>query len=411
LEDHPSLEELTKFLESRAHPRTLDTRIVRHLLAGCPTCQSRLNLVQRRTPADPTSYDYSAAFAAAAAVSRELLSPRTRKPSPNPASQPSPLTTSPRFAKSTPRRVEELLAASHAQRYGDLDEMLRLAEAAQREADACLAADAGGEPALEDLRAWSWGQYGNSLRVRSQLEESGLALETAEKHRMSGTGDPRLRARLLEQRAALAIFRRHLDHAIELNEEAVSLYREMGESQLLAAARIQSAIVHLYAGRPAEAIQILERALPLIDDKNEDLLLAARHNLVRCYTDLGRPEEALACHFRLRDHYQDCQDPLILLRASWQEGLILRDVGHLHNAEKALRRARTGFLERELTYEGALVSLDLAELYWKAGELGKIEEIVKETEITFQALGIDIRTLRPLHQFRNAAMEGRRPDL
>jgi tetratricopeptide (TPR) repeat protein len=307
--------------------------------------------------------------------------------------------------------VEEFLAASHAQRYVDLDEMLRLAEAARREADACLAADAGGEAALEDLRAWSWGQYGNGLRVRGQLEESGLALETAERHRASGTGDPRLRARLLEQRAALAISWRHLDHAIELNEEAVSLYREMGEPQLLAAARIRSAIAHLYAGHPAEAIQILERTLPLIGGKNEDLLLAACHNLVRCYTDLGRPEEALACHLRVREHYRDCQDPLILLRASWQEGQILRDVGHLHNAEAALHRARAGFLERELIYEGALVSLDLAELYWKAGELGKIEKIVKETEITFRALGVDIRTLRPLHQLRNAAMEGRRPDL
>jgi tetratricopeptide (TPR) repeat protein len=307
--------------------------------------------------------------------------------------------------------VEELLVASHAQRYGDLDEMLRLAEAAQREADACLAIDAGGEAALEDLRAWSWGQYGNSLRVRSQLEEGGLALETAERHRASGTGDPRLRARLLEQRAALAISRRHLDYAVELNEEAVSLYREMEEPQLLAAARVRSAIAHLYAGRPAEAIQILERTLPLIDSKNHDLLLAACHNLVRCYTDLGRPEEALACHLRVREHYQDCQDPLILLRASWQEGLILRDVGHLHNAEAALRRARAGFLERELTYESALISLDLAELYWKAGEVGRIEEIVKETEIVFQTLGVDIRTLRPLYQFWNAAREGRRPDL
>ncbi len=285
--------------------------------------------------------------------------------------------------------------------------MLRFADAARREAEACVAVDAGGEAALADLKGWCWGQYGNSLRVRGQLEESRLALETAEEHRVSGTGDPRLQARLLEYRAALAIFLRHLDIAIELNEEALHLYREMGAFQLLAAAQIQSAIAHLYAGQPAAAIQILERTIPLIDAKeHEDLLLAACHNLVYCYIDLDRPEEALACHLRLRDLYRDCRDPLILLRGNWLEGLLLREVGHLRNAETALTRARKGFLQRKLIYESAVISLELAELYWKTGELDKIERIVKETEATFRTLGVNVRMLRPLHQFWDAIAEG-----
>jgi tetratricopeptide (TPR) repeat protein len=410
LDNHPSLEDLTEFLEGRVSAQTFnrDARIVRHLLADCPTCRNLLKRVQRR-PAEPPSYDYEAAFATAAALSLEFLS-SGRKSGPGIPRQPSP--SAARFSRASPHRARELLAASHTQRYVNPDEMLRFAEAARYEADACLAADAGGEAALEDLRGWCWGQYGNSLRVRGQLEESRLALETAEEHRVSGTGDPRLRARLLEQRAALAIFLRQLDLAIKLNEEAVHIYRKMGSFQLLAAARIGSAIAHLYAGHPATAIQILERTIPLIDsNENKDLLLAACHNLVHCYIDLGRPDEALACHLRLQDLYRDCRDPLILLRGSWLEGLLLREVGHLRNAETALKRAREGFLQRGLTYEGAIISLELAELYWKTGELEKIEEIVKETEITFQALGVDVRILRPLHQFWEATTEGRRPDL
>src|SRR4029077_3751278 len=261
---------------------------------------------------------------------------------------------------------------SHRARYRDSGQMLQLANLARLAAESCSSDSAGNEMKLADLRARAWGQYGNALRVSGHPREAEQALTTAQEYRQSGTGDPLLQALLIEMTAPLLVFQGNFRAAIEVCEEAEQICQALGENHLLSVAMLQKAIAALYSGEAEQAVGILTKAIPLIDNEADShLLFAACHNLITCYIELDRPDYALMLYDEVRELYQEFNDPLLLLRATWQEGRLLRDLGHLKAAEVALLRARKGYQEGRLIYEVALVSLDLATVYVK---LGRVDE-------------------------------------
>ncbi|HSK81140.1 MAG TPA: tetratricopeptide repeat protein [Thermoanaerobaculia bacterium] len=281
--------------------------------------------------------------------------------------------------------------------------MLHLALLARTAADACSAETAGGEEQLADLRSNAWGQATNALRVNGQMVEAEEAFAIAFRSCERGTGSPELRARLLSILSALRSFQGNFAEALETAEESERIYIGLGKMDQLGGALVRKAIPTLYSGNAEGAIEILHQAIPLIDRVEDPrLFLAAHHNLAICYTDLGQPEEALVIYCQARDLYRDHSDPLILLRATWQEGKLLREIGHLHNAEAALLRARQGFLEAGLAYEAALVSVDLAELYRSTGSLDKLRQTIAEALPIFRALGVK-REIFALLRLQDAA--------
>ncbi|HYN23270.1 MAG TPA: tetratricopeptide repeat protein, partial [Thermoanaerobaculia bacterium] len=307
-----------------------------------------------------------------------------------------------------PELVKLLIEGSRALRYQDPERILHLAHLACLIAESCTLDECGSLERLADLRCQGWRQYGNALRVQGRLREAEAAFARAQRFWEEGTGDPPLRARLLAQKASLRMFQRRLDEAVQLTDEAGRIYRELGQTGSLASTMIQKAVACIYASEPEEAVRALNRAIPLIaPEEDPHLLLVACHNLVRCYIDLGRPEQALSLYYEIRDLYREFHDALILLRAYWQEGQILRDLGHLGAAEAALIRAREGFCQHKLPLDAALVSLHLAEVYVKMGNLEKIEEIVATTVPIFHMVGVDREALASLLQLRQLA-ENRR---
>jgi tetratricopeptide (TPR) repeat protein len=395
---HPTdddLESLRRDGFRARHDATLSL-FTRHFLAECPDCGHLLRRARKRA----RRYDYDAAFAAAARALADFLA-EGRPPLADPelllaelAALPEPeqirqVAGDRRFAH--PAVVHRLLEASQAGRYDCPVRMLHLAHLGRLAAEGCTAAEAGSGPRLADLLAQSWRQYGNALRVGGRLGEAGEALDTALRFRAQGTGDPKLRASLLEQTASLRSSERLFDEAADLAEEAGRIYRELGERSLLAATMVQRAIAVLYAGEVESAVRLLNRAIPWIDgERDPHLLLAACHNLVSCYIDLGQPEQALSIYTDLRDLYRDLPDPLISLRAGWQQAQLLRDLGHLRAAEAALLQARQGFAERGLLYEAAMVSLDLAQVYSRLGAAEELERLVLETIPIFRSLEVDL---------------------
>lgn len=428
---HPSLDDLAAFLgsASRSASHAQNAQVMRHLLSNCAACRRHLSAVgwdQRRlarlleSAAEESQmleatkgYDYSQAFVAAERAVAAFLSP-DRTGVESPAAVLAELDNLPADEQvqrvseggpfAAPSVIETLIGRSHDARYQDAEEMLHLAYLARVTADACSSGDVGNELRLADLRARAWGQYGNALRVSGKPREAEEALVVAQGHRREGTGDPMLRAWLLEKIAPLAIFQGRFDDAIEKCEEAGEIYRELGAGHLLASTMVQKAIATLYFGDAENAVRILNQAIPLIDNEEDPhLLLAACHNLILCYIDLGRPDQALKLYSETRELFKEFEDPLILLRATWREGKLLRDLGQLDSAETTLLRARKGYMERKLAYEAALISLDLATVYVKQGLVDKLKRTVLEAVPIFHSLRVGLETLASLLQLQKVA--------
>jgi tetratricopeptide (TPR) repeat protein len=429
---HPSAEDFERFLRgsSRSVDPMRNAQVMRHLLGKCAICQDRLEaigwsagrlarLLQPASEAELTEtpakqpYDYSKAFTASAeAVSAFLIpEPEAAIPAPVLWAEFEALPAEERRQRvgvqgpfTSPAFVRLLIDHSHSLRYRHADQMLHFAGLARTAAETCSEEQAGGERRLADLRTRAWGAYGNALRVNSLPTDAGQAIATAQAYRSRGTGDPALRAWLLERITPLLVFQGRHAEAIEMCDEAGQIYQDLGETHLYSIALTQKAIASIYAGETERAVRTLNQAIPLIDhEEDPHLLLAACHNLIRCYIDLDRPEQALSIYSETRELYQEFNDPLIQLRAAWQEGQLLRDLGHLRAAEAALLRARKGYLERSLAYEVALVSLDLATVYVRLGLVDDLKRTVASTVPIFRALRVGLESLAALLQLQQLA--------
>ena len=431
---HPTSIEFQAFLRNTPGPvdAASNARITRHLLAGCPVCRRELDemgwggtrlerlLTLRGSESEsPASqgYDYSPAFAGAErALAAFFAKGRTPAVSAaelwaelsalTPEEQVGRVGQDRRFAN--PDLIQQWIDGSRMVRFDSPEKILHLAHLACLAAESCTAGETGSPERLADLKSQSWRQYANALRVRGKLRESEAGFARAQRYCQEGTGDPPVRAKLFAQMISLRIFQRRFEEAVQLAEEAGRIYKDIGQTDAFASTMVQKAVASLYAGDPESAARTLNRAIPLIDPAgNPHLLLAACHNLVRCYIDLERPDQALSLYFEARELYREFNDSLILLRAGWQEGQLLRDLGHLQAAEASLARARTGFTEQELQYEAALVSLDLAAVYVKLGDGEKLKEIVAATVPIFRALGVDREAIASLLQLQQLSEHGR----
>jgi len=429
VDGHPNAEDFECLLQRSPRPSNAERNasVVRHLLAGCEVCRTTLRglrgaqaLFSRmfdlpdtiggaKSPASHYSYEW--AFARA---DRALRSHLTQASPPEwPQEQLAKLANLPEGEQirrvraggpfADPEIVRSLIDRSHSARYRSPRKTLHLSLLARLAADACTADKAGSQEQLMKLQVQAWGAFANAQRICGDPLASEEAFAIAFQKEQSGSCSPQVRAALLSQLCSLRIFQRRFEAALDLAQEAEGICGGIEEEGFLASVLVVKGIALLYSGEAKKAVDAFHQAIPKIDREEDPLLfLAAHHNLVRCYIDLGQPDEAVSVLFEARSLYKDC-DPLILLRAIWQEGQLLREVGHLRNAEAALLRARQGFEEQGLFYEMAVVCLDLGEVYWKLGLLDRLRQCLAEAVPIFRSLRVSREVLACLLRLQQAA--------
>lgn len=391
---HLCPERLQQLAEGRLSPRLVE-ELAPHLV-GCPECSEHLSELTEQ--ADRLIQALAADLAIFAQKGDSALGAELRQRSPE---------SRRRTAESDPRLatwggIELLLRLSREEWGGDP----RAAEdwaVLALEILPKLPAELYGRVFLADLRVRVWCFIGNALRIRGDHRGAAAAFDKAEAFLDRGCRDPVERAELLTMRSILLRARCHFEPALRLLDQVIAIYRWAGDRHRLCRALIVKSITLRVACRPRESLAPLHEARSLVDAETEPLLLLSiQHNLGISINEAGDPREAARLLPEVRRLARIVGGHLDQLRGDWLAGLVADNLGEMARAETMLRRARDGFIEEGLGFDAALVSLDLAASYLRAGRTTETQQLAHEMLPVFHSLDIHREALAALAIFRQA---------
>lgn len=407
---HPRTAKLIELSQGRSSRR--QTRaIVRHLLAGCESC-SKFLVGLLPAMVDPQGHDYSQAFEAARrqvaerevalneerAEARELLRELAVQPL---YRQWILVTDQPRFQ--TWSLCELLLDASREWGFQDPNRALETARLGTEVADR-LDRELYRETRVNDLRARAWAVLANAERIVCDFRAAEKSFAKAERLLKGGTGDPLERAHLLLLKASLHGHQQRFQEAFRLLDRVVRIGRRSNDLHLCGKALITKGFLAGMAHEPELSVALLEEGAPLVDPAVEPrLLVAAYHNLMLGLTEAGRVQEASRLMERTRELYLRVGDRMSLIRLGWLEGKIALALGQLEEAERLFLEARRELIQRELGYDTALLSLDLAQVYARQGRGTEMRRLAEEMLPIFQSRNVQREVVSALIVFQRAA--------
>ncbi|RPH57744.1 hypothetical protein EHM82_00605 [bacterium] len=258
-----------------------------------------------------------------------------------------------------------------------------------------------------DLRARAFAYLGNARRILGELRSAEDAFQNAEKCiARSRSGDTHTRAEVLDLKSSLRRAQRRLEEALKLVNRALMLYRETQDAQGIGKTLLKRAKILEETGDLIKAIDFLVQNSQEIGSEPR-LFAYARYNLLGCLTLAGRHEEAEQLLPEVRALFEKTAQPLDLVRLRWAEGLIALGLGRLGPAEAAFREVQQEFLAREMGYDAALVSLDLARLYAQEGCKDELKRLAAELMPVFEARDVHREALVSLLLFQRACEEER----
>jgi tetratricopeptide (TPR) repeat protein len=294
-----------------------------------------------------------------------------------------------------------------ALRASDPEMMVLTAELAVSLAER-LGAAADDDPATADLQARAWAELGNARRVADDLAGAESDLTRAMESAGCGSGDPLLLARIMDLTASLYKDQRRFDEARRLLDLVYAIYEQEGDTDGTARALISMGISAGYAFEIEESIHLLTRGIALLDGtRDPKLMTIAIHNLIWCLVEHGRPAQAHQLFVQNKALYARFAGPIEVTKSRWLEGRIAAGNGDDAGAETRFLEARARFEEVHLPYEVALVSLDLAALWLKAGRTAEIRKLIDQTIAIFKARKIRREALGMLLVLRDALRQER----
>jgi len=264
-----------------------------------------------------------------------------------------------------------------------------------------------GDRLLDDVRARGWAMIGDCHRLAGDLRAADAAFRRSVRL-IEDSPDPEELATHFYLRGVLRKEQRRFAEAVRLFDRARRLSEEIGDREKVA--RILTSIggLKMQIGEPEEALPVLLDALASMEvGIDPRLALFARTNTAICLVDLGDYTGARELFEQCREHHSAAPDSYFRLRSRWLEGRIAAGLGEEERGEQILAEVRAGYLERDLPYYAALVSLHLAALYARQGRSAELKTLAEEMTAIFLAQEIPAEVMAALAFFRQAVEQDR----
>jgi tetratricopeptide (TPR) repeat protein len=413
-ERHLSREELVLQIEGG----TLEGAAVEHLLAGCSRCMKMFHgvLMDRLEAFDPFARTYLSdqpdeAWRRDSAVGAlwglGLFGEAEARRAPERLRELLELPASERRGRIRGRErfrsaalVDLLRERAREEGFRDPALSLELAELAVEVADSLKSEDVAPGAVADEVRALAWASLGNAQRVASDLFAAERSFRTA---LALPVLSPERRAEMLSLLGSLRNDQARYEEARGVLEEAVGLYRGM-DASLEGKALIQLAHAFGEAGDAEAALPHLERAGELLGADDLLLRLFGDHYRIQMLVECGKADEADRRFRKLQPDYAGFRGDFgVEQRRKWLAARIAAARGASWRAETLLREIRDSFAERELGYDVALVSLDLAILLIGQDRHREVAELAREMVSLFASREIHGHALAALALFQQAA--------
>ena len=257
------------------------------------------------------------------------------------------------------------------------------------------------------LQGYAWAHVSNARRACNDLPGAEAAIVRARKLWEAGEpGDPGFlnQAWLPGLEAALRRVQRRFPEALRRIEEALAL--DVGD--LRGEILLAKANIHKTLGDAAASTAALSEADPLIDSSREPrLAFGLRFNLLEDLVQLERSGEAELRLPGLRALAERLGEELDLTRVIWLEGRVANHLGRHVEGRTAFEQVRRVFLRRELAFDYALVSLELALLLLEQGRTAEVRMVAVELLPIFRTQKIEREALVALRLFCDAVRRER----
>jgi transcriptional regulator with XRE-family HTH domain len=271
---------------------------------------------------------------------------------------------------------------------------------------ALVAADLaeGGESLRSKLRGLAWAHFANALRARDDFDAAERAFASAEELWKLGEGvaDGLLEEGLiLALKASLRRDQRRFDEAKKLLERAESL--ASGPTFRIQVI-VSRATLLVEMGNLEEAAALQQGVKECVSSQEEPrLLFAIWQNLADTLSRLERFEEAVALLPTARAYLLKASGELNRVRLLWTEGRITAGLGDIETGISLLSRVRGEYASRDMAYDVALVSLEMAVLYAGLGRTEQVKTLARHMTPVFQAHAVHREALAALTLFRKEA--------
>jgi tetratricopeptide (TPR) repeat protein len=289
----------------------------------------------------------------------------------------------------------------------DPQESVDIAQLALDIGDLLDPASVGGEAAAKDMRAKAYSVLADCRRMAADLEGARQAIAEAWKWNEEGEGDPLEKAEIYYADAAYAAAVGEFETAVTILKRALSLYRAADDAHLQGRTLIRMGEAIGYV-KPEKALAYIERGLERINPVREPrLALLAQHALAEFLCAAGRPREALAILDRARPLYRQFEEDRTQLRLHWLQGRVAHALGSFAEAADILRQVREEFRARDLHRDFLMVSIDLAEAHIAAEEMASALRLLAETTPILAAWNLHRNALSAWLAFQKALEERR----